>query len=120
MRTRILTTTTILLWGALLVLLTTGSSIAQSYPTKPLSVKVAFPAGGPADVSIRAANVVLERHLGKPIVTENIPGANGSIAVTAVLRASADGYTLLGTTGSDFLTAPATIRQRSMNLRSSS
>lgn len=107
MRIRILITTTILLWKALL--LTTGPSIAQSYPTKPLSVKVAFPAGGPADVSIRAANVVLERHLGKPIVTENIPGANGSIAVTAVLKAPADGYTLLGTTGSDFMTAPATI-----------
>jgi tripartite-type tricarboxylate transporter receptor subunit TctC len=98
-----------LLWQALLVLLTTEPSIAQSYPTKPLSVKVAFPAGGPADVSIRAANVVLERHLGKPIVTENIPGANGSIAVTAVLKAPADGYTLLGTTGSDFMTAPTTI-----------
>jgi len=109
MVTRFLITTFVLLWQALLVLLTTEPSIAQSYPTKPLSVKVAFPAGGPADVSIRAANVVLERHLGKPIVTENIPGANGSIAVTAVLKASADGYTLLSTTGSDFMTAPAII-----------
>jgi tripartite-type tricarboxylate transporter receptor subunit TctC len=109
MITRFLITTFILLWQALLVLLTTGPSIAQSYPTKPLSVKVAFPAGGPADVSIRAANVVLERYLGKPLVTENIPGANGSIAVTAVLKAPADGYTLLGTTGSDFMTAPAII-----------
>jgi tripartite-type tricarboxylate transporter receptor subunit TctC len=73
MITRFLIAIFILLWQALLVLFTTGPSIAQSYPTKPLSVKVAFPAGGPADVSIRAANVVLERQLGKPIVTENIP-----------------------------------------------
>jgi tripartite-type tricarboxylate transporter receptor subunit TctC len=72
-------------------------------------MKVAFPAGGPADVSIRAANVVLERQLGRPIVTENVSGANGSIAVTAVLKAPADGYTLLGTTGSDFMTAPVTL-----------
>ena len=109
MTRRFLNTTCILLWQALILPWTTESSIAQNYPTKPLTVKVAFPAGGPADVSIRAANVVLERHLGKPIVTENIPGANGSIAVTAVLKAAADGYTLLGTTGSDFMTAPATI-----------
>jgi tripartite-type tricarboxylate transporter receptor subunit TctC len=51
----------------------TEPSIAQNYPTKPLTVKVAFSASGPADVSFRAANVVLERHLGKPIATENIP-----------------------------------------------
>lgn len=97
------------LWQALLVLWTTGPSNAEGYPTKPLMMKVAFPAGGPADVSIRAANVVLERQLGRPIVTENVSGANGSIAVTAVLKAPADGYTLLGTTGSDFMTAPVTL-----------
>lgn len=97
------------MWHALLMLWTTEPSNAEGYPTKPLTMKVAFPAGGPADVSIRAANVVLERHLGRPIITENVPGANGSIAVTAVLKAPADGYTLLGTTGSDFVTAPVTI-----------
>jgi tripartite-type tricarboxylate transporter receptor subunit TctC len=109
MITRFRNTACIVLWQALLLSLAIEPSIAQSYPTKLLTVKVAFPAGGPADVSIRAANVVLERYLGKTIVTENIPGANGSIAVTAVLKAPADGYTLLGTTGSDFMTAPATI-----------
>lgn len=98
-----------ILGQALLLLWTTEPSIAQGYPAKALTIKVAFPAGGPADVSVRAANVVLERYLGKPIVTENVPGANGSIAVAAVLKASPDGYTLLGTTGSDFLTAPATM-----------
>jgi tripartite-type tricarboxylate transporter receptor subunit TctC len=108
MPTRFLNTTYILC-QAVLLLWTTEPSIAQSYPTKPLIIKVAFPAGGPADVTIRAANVVLERHLGRPIVTENVPGANGSIAVTAVIKAPADGYTLLGTTGSDFITAPVTI-----------
>ncbi|HEV2160478.1 tripartite tricarboxylate transporter substrate binding protein [Bradyrhizobium sp.] len=98
-----------ILCQTLLLLLTAEPTIAQSYPAKPLTIKVAFPAGGPADVAVRAANVVLERYLGKPIITENVPGANGSIAVTAVLKASSDGYTLLGTTGSDFITAPATI-----------
>lgn len=98
-----------MLGQALLLLWTTDPSIAQNYPAKALTIKVAFPAGGPADASIRAASVVLERHLGKPIVTENIPGANGSIAAAAVLKASPDGYTLLGTTGLDFITAPVTM-----------
>lgn len=60
-------------------------------------------------VSARRMLYWIERHLGKPIITENVAGANGSIAVTAVLKAPADGYTLLGTTGSDFITAPAVI-----------
>lgn len=83
--------------------------VAQGYPSRPITIKVAFPAGGPADVSIRAANVVLQRNLGQPLVAENILGATGSISAMAVLKANADGYTLLGTTGSDFVTAPFTI-----------
>lgn len=97
------------IWQVLLLPFATLPLTAEGYPTKAITIKVAFPAGGPADVGIRAANVVLERHLGKPIITENVPGANGSIAVTAVLKAPADGYTLLGTTGSDFITAPVVI-----------
>lgn len=109
MITRFPKATCVLLWQALLLPSMTLPSTAEGYPTKAITIKVAFPAGGPADVGIRAANVVLERHLGKPIITENVAGANGSIAVTAVLKAPADGYTLLGTTGSDFITAPAVI-----------
>jgi tripartite-type tricarboxylate transporter receptor subunit TctC len=43
------------------------------------------------------------------LIIENTPGANGSLAVSSVLRAKPDGYTLLGTTGSDFILAPETI-----------
>jgi tripartite-type tricarboxylate transporter receptor subunit TctC len=82
---------------------------ADPFPTKPMVVKVAFPAGGPADVSIRAASVVLQRSLGQPLVAESMPGANGSLSAVFVARAKADGYTLLGTTGIDFLVAPLTI-----------
>ena len=85
------------------------AALAQGYPSKPITIKVAFPAGGPADASIRAANVVLQRNLGQPLISENVPGATGSISAMAVLRANADGYTLLGTTGSDFVTAPFTV-----------
>ncbi len=76
------------------------------YPSKPVVIKVAFPAGGPADASIRAASVVLQRDLGQNVLADNQPGANGSICTMTVLRSPVDGYTLLGTTGIDFLVAP--------------
>lgn len=105
--------TTFATCGALLlaafVLCAAPGALAQEYPTRPVTIKVAFPAGGPADAAIRAANVVLQRSLGQPLVSENVPGATGSISAMAVLNASPDGYTLLGTTGSDFVVAPFTV-----------
>jgi len=92
--------------AAVLVLCASSGAFAQGYPAKHVTVKVAFPAGGPADVSIRAANIVVQRNLGQPVVAENVPGAAGSIGVMTVLGAKADGYTLLGTTGSDLIIAP--------------
>lgn len=81
----------------------------QGYPNKPIVIKVAFPTGGPADASIRSSIVVLQKNLGQNLIAENIPGANGSIGAMNVLNSTPDGYTLLGTTGSDFLTAPIII-----------
>lgn len=86
-----------------------SAAVAQNFPSRPVTIKAAFPAGGPSDASIRAANQILERNLGQTMVTENVAGAAGSIAATAVLNAKADGYTILGTTGSDLVTAPFTI-----------
>jgi tripartite-type tricarboxylate transporter receptor subunit TctC len=86
-----------------------SAAMAQSYPSRPVTIKAAFPAGGPADSAIRAANQILERNLGQTMVTENVAGAAGSIAATAALNAKADGYTILGTTVSDLVTAPFTI-----------
>lgn len=84
-------------------------ALARSdYPNKPIFIKVAFPAGGPSDASVRAASVLLQRDLGQPVLADNMPGAGGSIAAMFVTRAAADGYTLLGTTGTDLLTSPYT------------
>lgn len=79
------------------------------YPNKPIVIKVAFPAGGPADASIRAAAVVLQKNLGQNVLADNLPGASGSICAMNVLRSPSDGYTLLGTTGIDFLVAPLSV-----------
>ncbi|CAG2150797.1 hypothetical protein LMG31506_04294 [Cupriavidus yeoncheonensis] len=97
--------------GAVPALCVPDLLLAQSpYPNKPIMIKVAFPAGGPADASIRAAAVVMQKNLGQSVLADNLPGASGSICTMNVLRSPSDGYTLLGTTGIDFLVAPLSVR----------
>lgn len=67
---------------------------AQNYPTKPVTLLIPF-APGAVDVFIRAIAPALEAELGQPIVIENRPGANGTVAAEALKRAAPDGYTLL-------------------------
>lgn len=65
----------------------------ESYPSRPVRVLVAFPAGGVIDVLTRAVTQSMD--LGQPIVVENRPGASGNIATEAAARSAADGYTIL-------------------------
>lgn len=83
---------------------------AQTYPNRPVTVKVAYPPGGPADVAARKLQPGLQGALKQPFVMENVPGAGGSIAARAVLGAAPDGYTLLVTTGNDAILAPLTVK----------
>ena len=68
---------------------------AQPYPSRPVRLMVGFPAGGPNDILARLIAQWLSDRLGRPFVVENRPGASGNIATEAVVRAPADGYTLL-------------------------
>jgi tripartite-type tricarboxylate transporter receptor subunit TctC len=68
---------------------------AQAYPTRPVHVIVGFPPGGTADIVARLMGQRLSERLGQPFVIENRPGAGGNIGTEAVVRAPADGYTLL-------------------------
>ncbi|MPZ38149.1 MAG: tripartite tricarboxylate transporter substrate binding protein BugD [Rhizobiales bacterium] len=68
---------------------------AQSYPTRPVTMVVPFPAAGPADVLARILSEPIRASLGQPVVIENISGAAGSIAVGRVARAAPDGYTII-------------------------
>lgn len=78
----------------LLVILAGGSARAD-YPTRPVTLIVAFTPGGPSDLLARILGKKLEQLLGQPFVIENRPGAGGNIAAELVARAAADGHTLL-------------------------
>jgi tripartite-type tricarboxylate transporter receptor subunit TctC len=68
---------------------------AQVYPTRPVHVIVGFAPGGPQDVVARLTGQGLSERLGWPFVIENRSGAGGNIAAEVVVKAAADGYTLL-------------------------
>jgi len=74
---------------------------AQAYPTRPVRIIVGFAAGGPADVVARLIAQWLSERLGQQFVVENRTGAATNIAAEAVVRAPADGYTLLFVTAAN-------------------
>jgi tripartite-type tricarboxylate transporter receptor subunit TctC len=71
-----------------------GSAAAQNYPSRPITMVVPFPAGGPSDLVPRLLSEKMRASLGQSIVIENVPGAGGSIGMGRVARAAPDGYTV--------------------------
>jgi tripartite-type tricarboxylate transporter receptor subunit TctC len=74
---------------------------AQTYPTRPVRIIVGYLAGGVSDIFARLIGQWLSERLGQPFIIENRPGASGTIAVDAVVRAVPDGYSLLLTAAND-------------------
>jgi tripartite-type tricarboxylate transporter receptor subunit TctC len=68
---------------------------AQTYPNRPVRIICGFPPGGTTDVLARMIGQRFSERLGQPFIVENRPGAATNIATEAVVRAAADGYTLL-------------------------
>ncbi len=77
------------------LILTTGAASAQTYPTRPITMIVAFPPGGADDATARMIQDPFQKALGQPVVIENIGGAGGMIAAAKAARAAPDGYTIL-------------------------
>ncbi|MBX3603631.1 MAG: tripartite tricarboxylate transporter substrate binding protein [Piscinibacter sp.] len=91
---------------ALVPALLPGAAFAQAYPSKPVTVVVPFGAGGGVDAAARIALPKLGERLGQTLLIENVPGASGTIGTQRVIRAKADGYTLLFAVASPINVAP--------------
>lgn len=79
-------------------LLAAGPAIADdaaSYPNKPVTIVVGYPAGGSTDLVGRLVANEIEKHLGQTVIVENLGGAGGAIGAQKVASAKPDGYTLL-------------------------
>ena len=81
-------------WGAAALATSSLGARAQSFPAKPIKLVIAFPAGGPTDITMRVLADNAGKILGQPVVVENKPGAGGTLPAQALQGTSADGYTL--------------------------
>ena len=83
-----------------------GSALAQTFPTKPVTLLVPYPAGGVSDVIARTLNTTLAKHLGQPVIVENLGGASGGIAAQKVLNSPADGHLIFQGSPNELILAP--------------
>ena len=87
-----------------------GCVHAQTWPTKPVKLIVAYPPGGTTDIAGRLLAERLSANLGQQVVVENRAGAGGMIGAQSVVRADADGYTLLLAASPEVSIAPVTVK----------
>ncbi len=80
--------------GAAALLATSSRSLAAGYPERPITFICPWPAGGTADMTMRALCAAAARQLGQTLVVENKAGASGMIGLKALAGASPDGYTI--------------------------
>jgi len=80
---------------AVLGLAAAGGALAETWPSKPVTLVVPFPPGGTTDVLARALGDKLGASIGQPVIVENKPGAGATLGADYVAKGKADGYTLL-------------------------
>ncbi|MGH8804304.1 MAG: tripartite tricarboxylate transporter substrate binding protein [Polaromonas sp.] len=71
-----------------------GVAHAQGFPARPIKLVIAFPAGGPTDITMRSLADNASKILGQPVIVENKPGAGGTLPAQQLQTSAADGYTL--------------------------
>lgn len=84
---------------------------AQNWPTKPVTVVVPWPPGGPSDTAARPVSKAMSEALGQPFVVDNRGGASGNIGSALVAKAAPDGQTLLITSSSPIVINPHVYKQ---------
>ncbi len=100
-----------LLLAALAIAAGTVGAQAQSFPTRTIRLVAPYAPGGIADIAARLIGQKLTEAWGQQVITENRPGANGFLGVTAVSRAEPDGYTLLVATAGDLTINPVLFKK---------
>lgn len=86
-----------------------GLAHGQAYPTKTITLLVAFPAGGQADAVARAIAPALQKQLGQTVIVDNAAGVGGALGAQKVLNAAADGYTLMFGTPIELVQTPMAV-----------
>lgn len=82
---------------------------AQTYPSKPITMIVPWPAGGPSDFVARKLQNDMAKSLGQPVVVDNVGGAGGAIGVQKMVSAPADGHTIVLGSPLELIVAPLTM-----------
>ncbi len=106
--------------AALAGLALAGAAQAQSFPNKPVTLLVPYPAGGLSDVIARTLNTALSKQLGQPVLVENLGGASGGIAAQKVLSSPADGYIIFQGSPNELVMGPlanAALKYKSEDFR---
>ncbi|MFO1339082.1 MAG: tripartite tricarboxylate transporter substrate binding protein [Burkholderiaceae bacterium] len=88
------------------LMLASTAVLAQGYPTKPVSLMVPYPAGGPSDAIARIFNNPLGHELGQQVLVENLGGVSGAMAAQKVLAAPPDGYYLFQGSPNEVILSP--------------
>jgi len=102
--------------AAVTVLALPAVGVAQTYPTRPLRIILALPAGGAPDVVARILGNKLSEQIGQPVIVDSRPGGSGVIAAEITKNAPPDGYTLLLAGTTVFATLPALKPRLSYNI----
>ena len=83
-----------------------GVAMAQTFPSKPVTLMVPYPAGGLSDVIARTLHNALAKQLGQPVLVENLGGASGGIAAQKLLASPADGHMIFQGSPNELILAP--------------
>ncbi len=102
---RVMTRTRVLLCS-IIIFLIPALSLAQQFPTKPITITVGYAPGGGMDLCVRALVAASEKYMGQPFIIMNNAGGAGAVAYSVVAKQKPDGYHILGSSTSGFLYTP--------------